>query len=272
MEDYEIKLTKNYHTHTKRCGHALGEDEDFVSGALEIGITELGFSDHVPLKGLTFPRMRQDYEAFDDYKNSIENLQKKYADKIKLHLGYEAEYVPQFLPQYEEMLNCGVEYFICGNHCFIDDGKQVFYNSFYHSEEMVEMYVDGVISAMESRMFKYVAHPDLFMNGYRLWDDFAVKESRRLFAAAEKYCVPLEINGAGIRFAEYKHRTNAQGLPIENLYPYSPFWELASQYDVKGIIGIDAHRKEDFLDGTEKEAVSFAQKHKIKLVTDIFNK
>ena len=37
----------NYHTHTYRCHHAKGEDEDFVLRAIDAGMTELGFSDHV---------------------------------------------------------------------------------------------------------------------------------------------------------------------------------------------------------------------------------
>lgn len=38
------KLVTNYHTHTKRCGHAYGEDEDFVLSAIKYGIKELGFT------------------------------------------------------------------------------------------------------------------------------------------------------------------------------------------------------------------------------------
>lgn len=44
-------LRNNYHTHTKRCGHAEGEDEDYVLEALGSGITDLGFSDHIMLPG-----------------------------------------------------------------------------------------------------------------------------------------------------------------------------------------------------------------------------
>ena len=40
---------KNYHTHTKRCGHAIGEDEEYVLRAIENGFDEIGFSDHAPM-------------------------------------------------------------------------------------------------------------------------------------------------------------------------------------------------------------------------------
>ena len=39
-------MIANYHTHTFRCHHALGTDEDYVTSAIANGIQILGFSDH----------------------------------------------------------------------------------------------------------------------------------------------------------------------------------------------------------------------------------
>ena len=33
----------NYHTHTARCYHASGKDEEYVKAAIKAGIKELGF-------------------------------------------------------------------------------------------------------------------------------------------------------------------------------------------------------------------------------------
>ena len=32
----------NYHTHTYRCGHANGNEEDMIQAAIDMGIEELG--------------------------------------------------------------------------------------------------------------------------------------------------------------------------------------------------------------------------------------
>ena len=37
----------DYHVHTARCGHASGAMERYVEHAIEAGLTELGFSDHL---------------------------------------------------------------------------------------------------------------------------------------------------------------------------------------------------------------------------------
>ena len=39
----------NFHTHTYRCGHANGSEEEMVCSAIKMGIEELGISEHVPL-------------------------------------------------------------------------------------------------------------------------------------------------------------------------------------------------------------------------------
>lgn len=41
-------MIANYHTHTPRCNHAVGSEEEYVQQALKAGIKILGFSDHTP--------------------------------------------------------------------------------------------------------------------------------------------------------------------------------------------------------------------------------
>ena len=36
-------MLKNYHTHTARCGHAWGTDDEFIQAAIDAGYTTLGF-------------------------------------------------------------------------------------------------------------------------------------------------------------------------------------------------------------------------------------
>ena len=75
-----VKMLKaNYHTHTKRCGHAFGEDEEYVLEALGQGMVELGFSDHIMLPGFSQPSIRGEYSLWaQDYFKSINYLKEKY--------------------------------------------------------------------------------------------------------------------------------------------------------------------------------------------------
>ena len=66
----------NYHTHTTRCYHASGEDEEYVKAAIKAGIKELGFSDHTPwhYDSSFKATMRMPESQLDDYLESIRYL------------------------------------------------------------------------------------------------------------------------------------------------------------------------------------------------------
>ena len=75
-------MKANYHTHTSRCGHASGRDEQYVLSAAACGFEELGFSDHVPWpyeSGFVNPGVRMPMKLMDDYLSSIRALKEKYA-------------------------------------------------------------------------------------------------------------------------------------------------------------------------------------------------
>ena len=51
-------MLTNYHTHTTRCGHAEGTEEEYILTALRCGYKVLGFSDHTPWAYATPARAR----------------------------------------------------------------------------------------------------------------------------------------------------------------------------------------------------------------------
>jgi len=266
----EEKNINNYHTHTYRCGHAKGTDEDFVKTAIEMGIKVLGFSDHVCLPGVSSPEIRQDVSMIEDYVSSINALKEKYKDQIEIHVGYEAEYMKEYLPHYRDLLkNKGIEYLICGQHCIIVDGKEDFYGKHLHDARSVSQYIDSLIDACRCGLYSYIAHPDWFMNGYREWNEFTINESKRFLQVCKVYDMPLEINVNGLRYQWYKHRKNPIGKVSEAYYPYDEFWKLVGEYGIKTIIGIDAHRVEDMTDGEEKEAFELVKKYNLNLINTL---
>ena len=93
--DEKQMLHRNYHTHTKRCGHATGEDEDYIQFAIENGYEELGFSDHIS---------HTNFQQNEEYIQKITALKEKYKDQIKILLGFECEYVESMLPYYQKLL------------------------------------------------------------------------------------------------------------------------------------------------------------------------
>lgn len=71
----------NYHTHTKRCGHADKNmsDEDYVRAFIKKGFTKIAFTEHCPEKEEIDHRknMRMKYSEKDEYLNNIKSLKEK---------------------------------------------------------------------------------------------------------------------------------------------------------------------------------------------------
>ncbi len=226
----------NLHTHTERCGHAYGTDEEFVLAAIEHGYTKLGFSDHNPFPyELEFepenPKMS--LETFEEYIASITALKEKYKDKIEILLGLECESVPRFYPFLAEIRQ-RLDYMILGNHGDWTCGE--FFSELTTPKEL-EHYVDMAVQGLETGLFLYIAHPDLMLYSYPGMDDAAVQLSRQLCREANRLNIPLEYNLYG------KLKKVA---PPALGYPCDGFWKIAAEENVRAVVGIDAHRPRNF--------------------------
>lgn len=231
-----------YHTHTSRCGHAYGKDEEYVLEALKDGYRVLGFADHAMFPHFSQPGMRGDYRLLDDYLESINGLRKKYAEQIKIYSGFECEYSRRFLGYLTELLSSAkLDYLILGQHLHIDKERYFWYPYLDDLEEALDLYAKDCLEALDSGLFAYFAHPDHFMSWYPRWNHHAEEVSRALIEASIQHHVYLEINMGRTRIHGYY-----EGQDVSDAeYPAYQFWQLAASYGVKSVIGVDAHMPKD---------------------------
>ena len=257
------KLEYCYHTHTSRCGHAVGEDEEYVKSAIEAGVKRLGFSDHVFFPaGFEQEGIRGAITELNDYLSSIHLLKEKYKDQIDIKVGFEAEFCRDFVDYYEFLLKEKVDYLIMGQHCYEADGEIYWYLYQDCPIKNIKKYVDDVIEGLKTGMFKYLAHPDHFMMSQRDWNEGLEKESRRLLKACEELNIPIEINMCGMRRKNYNE--------VNYSYPNINFFNLVKDYNLKVVLGYDAHSPSSFFDGTYEHAVDFAKRTGLKIDWDYF--
>ena len=197
-------MLTNYHTHTTRCGHAEGTEEEYILTALRCGFKVLGFSDHTPWAYATpgfVSRIRMLPSQLDDYVLTLRGLREKYADKLHIRIGLEAEYFPAYLGWLkEEMERLDIEYLILGCHYDTTDEQDAKASRFGGSTSTAHgrRYAEQVVEALETGLYRYLAHPDLFLNRVTAFDADAEKACRDICATAARLDIPLEYNMAGL--------------------------------------------------------------------------
>lgn len=232
----------NLHSHTTRCGHAVGTEEEYVKSAIRNGFSVLGFSDHTPMP-LVYDlpvggRMHPD--ARFEYIDCIHALRDKYKDQITIYTGFECEHLP-WNAEFNKKLRSEVDYLIFGNHgdpCF---PRTKNYVGAIADTEDFRIYTDDCIAGIESGLYLYMAHPDLALYSMEEISPEIKAMCREICRAAVKNNLPLEYNISGL----FKPKNdNCEG------YPHREFWQLAAEENVTCVVGVDAHKPEAF-DTTE---------------------
>lgn len=278
----------NFHTHVFRCGHAIGNEEVMAQAAIKHGLEELGFSCHIPmpkyrrhiLKGtleekrindihsfirkilLGGPNMRMPYSHMNTHLREVQKVKEKYQNQIKIFQGFEAEYFEEYEEYYQELLDSKkVEYLILGHHFDHYSINERYYGRQVLEDKDVLKYAKQVVKALDTNLYSYVAHPDLFMIGKRTWSPACREATIAIATKAKEKGIPLEINSGGIR----RGPRTIEGV-VNFQYPYDDFWKIVEEIGNEVIFGIDAHTPDNFKKENYEALESYASKFSLNVV------
>ena len=226
-------MSADYHLHTPLCHHAEGSPVEYARAAQELGIEEIGFSDHNPMR-----------EQFDDWRMAIGDLP-RYLEMVReakaqypapaIRLGLECDFIAGQEKWIEELAGMAEWDYLIGSVHYIAPGWDVdnpkWIGRFTERpvEEIWELYWKAFEQCVRSGLFDFVAHPDLVKKfGFRPAGDLGKYYEASIAAAAEKN-VAIEINTAGLR------------KPVGELYPSREFLEMAFAAGIPLLINSDAH-------------------------------
>ena len=222
----------DYHVHTFRCGHAGGASRDFVHRALERGLGEMAFTDHVPLYFLEReardPRLAMREEDLDGYVEEVSTLAREFRGRIPVRLGLEADYAEGheetlrgWLARADWDLVLGSVHWVAGDWIdapesaarrFEREGVEALYAEYYRL----------LAKAARTGLFDVLTHFDLpKKHGHRPAKTLEEAEEEAIAAAREAGCA-VEISSAGLRKpvgeaypeARLLRRLVAAGVPV----------------------------------------------------------
>jgi histidinol-phosphatase (PHP family) len=253
----------NFHTHTYRCHHASGDIADYCQAATKLGLQTLGFSDHTPLPDNRWPKVRMQISDLADYCQKIDAAKLDFP-QLNIYQGLECEYDSDYQNFFREVLlqEFQMDYLIGSVHWFPQNSTWINAWKADNSVKNLLAYSHYIIRLMQSGIFAFIAHPDLFAAFYLNDDANSRACSRDILAAAAQLNIPLEINGYGF---QKKEIITPQGK--RKMYPWEPFWELAQDYQIKVIANSDAHKPANVY-GCIDQARALAEKYGLQLVDE----
>lgn len=241
-------MKTNFHTHTTWCD---GKDtpEAVVLSAIAKGFDVIGFSSH-----MSFPETDTcvlDPRKGDAYAQEVRALGVKYADRIRVVLGAEADYIPGVTaPERKRYAHLDLDYLIGSIHYVIaPDGGRVPVD---HTPELladgirdhfagdVVAYIKRYFEQQRDMVSKYdfdvVGHLDLvrkFNVKHPYFDETASWYHEELVRTAD-------VVAASGKIAEVNTGAISRGW-LDDAYPSVPFRALLRERGVRFILSADSH-------------------------------
>jgi len=216
--------------------------ERYVEHAIEAGLTELGFSDHLfmywlPADGRD-PSLGMAEWEHDYYIQDVERCRSRYAADITIRLSTEADFIPGHEQRLESILR-GYDWdYVIGSVHFIgdwgfDDSRYVSGFASRDIDTLYAQYFELVGASAETGLFDTIGHCDLVKKfGHRATRDLSgtyVEFAARLGRAG----VAVEVNTGGLR------------KPVGEAYPHPTLLAALCAAGVPVTFGSDAHAPEE---------------------------
>ena len=243
----------NFHQHTIFSDGAE-IPERYVQSALEMGFSAIGFTEHSPLPFENTFSLKN--EEVDNYVLTIENLKKKYSDKITIYRALEMDYIPGMSENFSHWKEeCKTDYLIGSVHLvspprtnelwFIDGPDYHIYDEgldkFFDGDirKAVKTYFYQINMMIESQDFEILGHMDKitmhnrdrFFKQDEAWYQSLIDETLDL---VKENNLIVEVNTRG----KYKKRS-------DYLFPDGEALKKICHMKIPVIISSDAHKPDE---------------------------
>jgi histidinol-phosphatase (PHP family) len=212
--------------------------ERYVERAIEAGVAELGFSDHLFMYWLPPPQRDPELGMaeweHDFYVEDVERCRTRYASDIRIRLSTEADYIPGHEQELERILRSYDWDYVIGSVHFIggwgfDDSRYLSEFSQWSMDDLYTTYFSLVGASAETGLFDTIGHSDLVKKfGHRPAADPSGWYTE-LAARLARTGVCVEVNTGGLR------------KPVGEIYPHPDLLRAYRAAGVQVTLGSDAH-------------------------------
>jgi histidinol-phosphatase (PHP family) len=226
----------DYHVHTKLCHHALGDISQYLDQAIQAGITEICFTDHIPLPADFDQAHRMTLQQMDQYLAGIERARAAFPD-LTILTGIEADYyrgfenyLEKFLSQYDFDLVIMSVHFLkhwaAGNWVFNYHFPEKTIASVYNE------YLTEIRKGIKTGLFDIIGHVDIVKKHGHSLLQIVPEQVAETLRTLRKYKMAVEINTSGL------------SKDAQECYPGYDWLPEIMRFALPITIGSDAHAPE----------------------------
>jgi histidinol-phosphatase (PHP family) len=235
------------HVHTRLCGHATGEMEEYVQAAIARGLRKLIFLEHME-EGISSPVTTWLSEKdFDNYFSEGKRLKDQYESQIEIGLGVECGYNPD----YGDLLGTRLrsrhwDQVGISCHFLKVEGIEHHINLFSRKKENIQLARQAGAEHLLDRYFTALTDAVRRLPGTMLCHlDGALRFLPEIQLTKYHYELIDKLLRA-VRAKQMSLEINSSGLAIRNeQFPTRRIIAMADSYDIPFLFGSDAHRPED---------------------------
>ena len=234
-----IDVFRDMHTHPFEKGKSLEAMETFVLRAIELGLSEIAFSDHAPMDERIAAGHAMSIKEMDIYYDFSMKLKNKYKDIINVIIGIEADYHPLNFSMIEKLKKkYSLDFMIGAFHLHIPGWKNDIAG--FSVLELIDFSFEQSQNLINSGLFDTFAHFDRFRDILHEFSNYYLnpKEQKdkfiNLFKAVKRNGIILEINPS-------KCNTPSGG----SMESFFEIIQWSKDLELEYVFGSDAHWAHD---------------------------
>ena len=232
------KLPADLHLHSKLCGHARGELEEYIERGIELGLGAVGFSFHLPVTIPVEYKVNVSREELEVLAGEVDRLRDAYRDDIPVLLGGEGDYLPGAEDEVAELVAAYPFDYVIGSVHFVgtwpfDHSRYITTFDEWDLHELYATYFGLVCEAMRTGLYDIVGHIDLIKKfGHRPDGDWS-ELIEQVCGAVRECDLCVEINTAGL------------DKPVGEQYASEGFVRAFHEHRIPIAFGSDGHAPEE---------------------------
>jgi len=227
----------DYHVHTSLCDHAQGTMEAYIQRAVDIGLRDICFLDHLTMQP-SGNNLSMTAAEIPLYFQALQRLKQRYKGIINVKIGIEIDFNPAQI----DLIYTITERFafdVIGGALHFPGGLNIVSHTSAWKQGTLDphyvydLYLEDLHKMLDYDYFDVICHLDLLKKFGRQSDRSTINDFEAVIATVKNKDLTVEINTSG-----YNH------APRET-YPSRDIIKRCYQHGVRVTLGSDAHKPVD---------------------------